>query len=348
MATYRAYYGQDRDREYFERIFQSANINFIIGSGASLPAISVLGDIESELEALVRAGNDDEYFSKSESFLDNVWKANNVLLKRSRPAEVILPTLIDDVVSTQNNYAKLMRALEMLLTRRRTGLLPQRINLFTTNYDLFIEDAAVKNNNVILNDGFRQRADIYNRTVFDAKCFYQTIHATGNLYNYSVELPTVNLIKLHGSLSWHSYDKEIYYSIKDMKPVAFNTPKEKQGWVMSHQLVLPRKDKFRETLLENVYYDLLRTYSNELDKEGSLLIVFGFSFADEHIETLTKKALRNATLKIVIFAYNEAAKDLFLGKFRDYSNVDVVFTPGAPLDFKKMNEIITSFLGGMK
>lgn len=68
MATYRAYYGQDRDREYFERIFQSANINFIIGSGASLPAISVLGDIESELEALVRAGNDDEYFSKSESF----------------------------------------------------------------------------------------------------------------------------------------------------------------------------------------------------------------------------------------------------------------------------------------
>lgn len=68
MATYRAYYGQDRDREYFERIFQSANINFIIGSGASLPAISVLGDIESELEALIRAGKDDEYFSKSESF----------------------------------------------------------------------------------------------------------------------------------------------------------------------------------------------------------------------------------------------------------------------------------------
>ncbi|MDX8024597.1 hypothetical protein SK430_26500, partial [Escherichia coli] len=76
---------------------------------------------------------------------------------------VILPALMDDVRSTQDNYAKFMRALEMLLTRRRTGLLPRRVNLFTTNYDLFIEDAAVKNNNVILNDGFRQRADIYNR-----------------------------------------------------------------------------------------------------------------------------------------------------------------------------------------
>ncbi len=289
MATYRAYHGQDRDREYFERIFQSANINFIIGSGASLPAISVLGDIESDLEGLVRAGKDDEYFRKSESFLDSVWKANNVLLKRSRPGEVVLPELMDDVGSTQDNYAKFMRTLEMLLTRRRTGLLPRRINLFTTNYDLFIEDAAVKNNNVILNDGFRQRADIYNRVVFDAKCFYQTIHATGNLYNYSVELPTVNLIKLHGSLSWHSYDKEIYYAIKDMKPVAFLTPKDRQDWVISHQLVLPRKDKFRETLLENVYYDLLRTYSNELDKEGSLLIVFGFSLRTSILKPLPKK-----------------------------------------------------------
>ncbi len=119
----------------------------------------------------------------------------------AKQALKILPTLIDDVVSTQNNYAKLMRALEMLLTRRRTGLLPRRINLSRLTMICSLRMRRLKNNNVILNDGFRQRADIYNRTVFDAKCFYQAIHATGNLYNYSVELPTVNLIKLHGSLS---------------------------------------------------------------------------------------------------------------------------------------------------
>lgn len=347
MATLRAYYDQDRDREYFERIFQSANINFIIGSGGSLPAISVLGTIESELETLVRAGNDNEYFSKSASFLNDVWNANNVLLERARPGRQWDLSFVAHVKKTQQNYMNFIRALEMLLTRRRTGLLPRRINLFTTNYDLFIEDAAVKNNNIILNDGFRHRGDLYNNMIFDPKSFYQTIHTTGNLYNYSVELPTVNLIKLHGSLSWKNRDNEIYYVIQDMKTDEIGSPQEKQDWVRSHQLVLPRKDKFRETVLDNVYYDLLRTYSNELDKEGTLLIVFGFSFADEHIETLTKKALRNATLKVVIFAYDEAAKARFAEKFCDYSNVEVVFTPRAPLDFNKMNNIITSFLGGI-
>lgn len=347
VATLRAYYGQDRDREYFERIFQSANINFIIGSGASLPAINVLGSIESELETLVRAGDDSEYFSKSASFLQTVWKANNALLGRNTPGKKWQPPFVEKVEATQKNYMNFFRALETLLTRRRTGLLPRRINLFTTNYDLFTEDAAVKNNNIILNDGFRQRGDLYGRMIFDPKSFYQTIQATGNLYNYSVEIPTVNLIKLHGSLSWKYSGNDIYYVIQDMKSGQFDSPQEEQEWVRSHQLVLPRKDKFRETVLDNVYYDLLRTYSNELDKEGTLLIVFGFSFADEHIETLTKKALRNATLKVVIFAYDEAAKTVFTDKFRDYSNVDVVFTPGAPLDFNKMNNIITSFLGGV-
>ncbi|CDH23553.1 SIR2 family protein [Xenorhabdus bovienii] len=348
MALQRAYYGQDRDREFFERIFQSANINFLIGSGASLPAIKVLGDIENELEALVRSEDDEEYFNKAEKFLSSIWRANNVLLKRNQPGEELLPDIAQEVEATQNNYTKFIRALEMLLTRRRTGLLPRRINLFTTNYDLFIENAAVTNNNIILNDGFRQRADIYNRMIFDAKCFYQTIHATGNLYNYSVELPTVNLIKLHGSLSWHSFEKNIYYSINELKPMSFDSTVKRQEWVTSHQLVLPRKDKFRETVLDNIYYDLLRTYANELDKEGTLLVVFGFSFADEHIETLTKKALRNATLKIVIFAYDDIARSHFIDKFSDFSNIDVVYTPDAALDFSKLTEIITCFLGGKK
>ena len=136
MATLRAYFGQDRDREYFERIFQSANINFIIGSGGSLPAISVLGTIESELETLVRAGDDNEYFLKSASFLNDVWKANNVLLGRTRPGKKWLSSFVAKVEATQQNYVKFIRALEMLLTKRRTGLLPRRINLFTTNYGL--------------------------------------------------------------------------------------------------------------------------------------------------------------------------------------------------------------------
>lgn len=289
MATLRAYYGQDRDREYFERIFQSANINFILGSGASLPAINVLGSIESELETLVRAGDDSQYFSKSASFLQTVWRANNALLGRNTPGKKWLPPFVEKVEATQKNYMNFIRALETLLTRRRTGLLPRRINLFTTNYDLFTEDAAVKNNNIILNDGFRQRGDLYGRMIFDPKSFYQTIQATGNLYNYSVEIPTVNLIKIHGSFSWKHSGNDIYYVIQDMKSGQFDSLQEEREWVSSHQLVLPRKDKFRETVLDNVYYNCYVPTPMSWIKKAHCLLFSGSPLPMSILKPLRKK-----------------------------------------------------------
>lgn len=158
-------------------------------------------------------------------------------------------------------------------------------------------------------------------------------------------MPTVNLIKLHGSLSWFKFDKDIYYIIPNIKPLSFETDIQLREWVTNHALVLPRKEKFKETVLENTYYDLLRAYSNELDKEGTLLIVFGFSFADEHIELLTKKALKNTTLKILLFAYSENSVNLFCDKFRDFTNVEIIYTPNESLDFPRFNSIITGYLG---
>lgn len=106
------------------------------------------------------------------------------------------PQVITDLECTRANYDAFMSSLEKILTRRRTGLLPRRINVFTTNYDLFIEEAATRNNNILFNDGFNRRASILGDAEFDAGSFNHSVSATGNLYNYKVELPTVNLIKL--------------------------------------------------------------------------------------------------------------------------------------------------------
>lgn len=347
MAVKRAYYGNDSDRDYFERVFQSANINFLIGSGASLPAIKVLGTIETDLQNFINNEKEEEYFQMASDFLSAVWLPHDIILKRRRSFPVSPHALIE-VRCTQNNYNAFMSSLEKILTRRRTGLLPRRINVFTTNYDLFIEDAATRNKNILFNDGFNKRMDIWGEVEFDAGSFNYSVSATGNLYNYKVELPTVNLIKLHGSLSWEHYDEKIRYNIGDIKPLSFANTSEMRKWVLAHALILPRKEKFKETLLQNVYYDLLRTYSNELDKEATLLVIFGFSFADEHLETLTKKALRNATLKLLIFAFNKDSVDNFMDKFRDYSNVEIIYRPGGNVDFPVMNEIITCYLGGSR
>ena len=115
MAMQRAYYGQDRDREYFERVFQSANINFLIGSGASLPAIRILGDIEAQLEEHVRSGDDLAYFQQAGDFLTSVWEANDVLLDRTQQGIPHSQPTLDNVLSlapiTPVSYTLLKRFL---------------------------------------------------------------------------------------------------------------------------------------------------------------------------------------------------------------------------------------------
>lgn len=347
MAIKRAFYGNNSDRDYFERLFQSANINFLIGSGASLPAIKVLGTIETDLQALINNEQEDDYFRMAADFLSAVWIPHECMLDRGHGLPPV-PLVITNLETTRANYDTFLSSLEKILTRRRTGLLPRRINVFTTNYDLFFEEAATRNKNILFNDGFNKRANIWGDEEFDVGSFNHSVNATGNLYNYKVELPTINFIKLHGSLSWKHDKDTIIYNIADKKPLNFSSTTEMKEWVLAHALILPRKEKFKETLLQNVYYDLLRTYSNELDKEATLLIVFGFSFADEHLETITKKALRNATLKLLIFAFDETSTGGFMEKFRDYSNVEIIYYPRGNIDFPVMNNIITCYLGGSR
>ena len=86
-------------------------------------------------------------------------------------------------------------------------------------------------------------------------------------------------------------------------------------------IVNPNKDKFRHTLLNQTYYEMLRIYSNELEKENTVLFVMGFSFADEHIREITLRAANsNPTMMIYIFAYSSKSKADIQSKF-DSKNI---------------------------
>lgn len=75
-------------------------------------------------------------------------------------------------------------------------------------------------------------------------------------------------------------------------------------------MVNPRKTKFQETVLDLHFYELMRLYSNALERTSTCLMVAGFSFADEHIAQITMRAAAsNPTLLIIVFAYNKGAKN---------------------------------------
>ena len=109
-------------------------------------------------------------------------------------------------------------------------------------------------------------------------------------------------------------------------------------------LIYPKKEKFKTTVVNHTYYDLLRIYANELDKEQTTLIAFGFSFRDEHIFDLTKRALRNSTLKLIIFAFDTLSKESLGEAFSEHHNVDIIY-PSEPqqLKFEQFNCALACF-----
>ena len=84
--------------------------------------------------------------------------------------------------------------------------------------------------------------------------------------------------------------------------VAFSARYDRLG------IVNPDKRKFATTVLNETYYELIRRFANELEKENSVLFVHGFSFRDEHLRDLVLRAARtNPTLQVVVFCYSRAS-----------------------------------------
>ena len=84
--------------------------------------------------------------------------------------------------------------------------------------------------------------------------------------------------------------------------------------------------------MDKNYYDLLRIFSNELEKENSVLFVLGFSMADEHIsEIVTRSIESNPTLMVYIFAYDQEAQRVIVKNINRFN-----------LKYKKLRYIVPS------
>ncbi|WP_426370452.1 SIR2 family protein [Pseudocolwellia sp. HL-MZ7] len=373
MANFKQFLPKDEYFiEYMARVFQSSNINILLGSGASNPAISVAGDIESKLQELYDKGDIEGALELEYDFIGKVQEPTNRLIHGFPIFEPVLPLLTSEktqqVVTnrpyqpTENvplsikvenvliQYETLVSHLLLMLQQRKTQLLPKKVNIFTTNYDLFVEKAALKHKGVVLNDGFQNRSSLCNEYQYDTRSFSRVFYESSAVYDYKVELPVLNLIKMHGSLSWKSGKEKknkdkIVYNVEHKGIYEDIDLEQKKKLVDEYTLIFPKKEKFKTVLLNHTYYDLMRLYSNELDKEQTTLVAFGFSFADEHILDLTKRALRNSTLKIMIFAYDEAASQSLIQIFDRYNNVDIIFPEkNETLCFEQFNEAISCYL----
>ncbi|HCG57437.1 MAG TPA: hypothetical protein DEW39_15210, partial [Brevibacterium sp.] len=99
-------------------------------------------------------------------------------------------------------------------------------------------------------------------------------------------------------------------------------------------LVREEPRKFATTVLNETYYELIRRFANELEKENSVLFVHGFSFRDEHLRDLVLRAARtNPTLQVIVFCYSRdsaAAFEILLPETEIKNGNIQLVTPAEP------------------
>lgn len=339
-----------------DTLIRGKNLNFLIGSGASVPLYPSLsfGEGYPTFEEVVSHPG----ISKNAKVFMYVFYFMNW----------IEPMSINDKV---NRESAVYKQYESLITwfynylQTESNDKPKRINVFTTNYDLLFERAfdefLLKNQLIYFNDGSR---GVFKKYVSN-KNYYLNVSHSGYNDNYKREVPTINLFKLHGSISWELKEENIMvtevnsniksirdlanskltredieekiYSLKDKNIYKFVsnlnclTEKLDLGSEFYNSfdenysklaIINPNKYKFAKTVSEQHYYQLIRSFSYELEKKQSVLIIFGFSFADEHIQDIFERSLLNPELQVYLISYSKEGQDLQKNKFGGYKNIN--------------------------
>ena len=168
------------------------------------------------------------------------------------------------------------------------------INIFTTNYDLYSEQ-ALDSLSFPYNNGF---VGTYKRTFNPASYKYAYVEDMNLSKNVWERVPNFyNVYKIHGSISWVKNNDNIYEidyeHIHDDDTV----------------MIYPTPLKDRTTLM-TPYSDLFRAMETALLKKNSVLITLGYSFADDHINRLILNSLAIPTFRLVVFGKNEAIAKL--------------------------------------
>jgi hypothetical protein len=320
---------------------QSGNLSFLVGSGASMPAIQTAGNIEQRINELIEAGNENAANVRCLELIEGIDAIHTSIGKDPEP---------ENVKTTAKGYSEFVAVLDRVLFSRKNLLLPRQANIFTTNYDLFLEYAASNLPGLVLNDGFDRTAVVGKSFPFAPERYFDRTFRSGSAYGRQIEVPTINLIKLHGSLSWRHKGEDIVFDPAPMPKLAqqdrTNTAMIEE-YLKRHFVVLPNIRKFHSTLMDRVYYDLLRLFANAMDRGNAVLISFGFSFVDEHILDVTRRALRNPTAQLIIVSYDKASCAGYEAKFAKHRNVTILSpAEGAHIGFSELNKLLGSVLPG--
>jgi hypothetical protein len=331
--------------EQFKKNILTKKLNILIGSGVSYPSIPLMSHFAKDENGIsvskdIANKNLEKHILKVSSFLPFnhndrikyfVEKMDKQILYSAKYFTKLknFTTFEISIDFVLERYVRFLEKVITLLYISNSRTVSKSVNVFTTNYDLFIEralDLLMKNDNFIFNDG----SNGYFYKVLDSSNYNKSVAYRGLNENYLNELPSVSLIKPHGSMNWERGENNQIL----IRTCTVNHP----------VVVRPTGLEGQETYLNNHFHDMLRIFQLELDKPQSVLIVIGFSFQDDHIAKMIRRSLKNPELMIYIFCYADSDFDV-IKKNLSLDNIPRNLQIVLPSDLEVENKNILSTSG---
>lgn len=288
------------------------NVSFLFGAGTSAGAIPTMVEMQEEITGQINANTElsdikDLYLKIKDNNLEKILGilyAKKYYLEGVSEATDVVNQLINYIekqmfnkinVDIESDSSKKVLDLYKLFYQkvalRNKDL--SRVNIFTTNNDLFNE-RALDNLNINFNNGFGGGLE----RVFNPARFQYTFSRKidPNLEKFEPLENMVYLYKLHGSISWIEKDGNSLFNIHEV-PIANGSEKVDD----SHVLIYPTPLKQNQSL-GSPYSDLIREFKTKLAQPNSVLFIIGYSFSDEHLNNIIYQSLAsNSSISIVIF-----------------------------------------------
>ena len=190
------------------KTLESTNINFLLGAGCSMPAFRTLGNLEElrvELEEkkdslgensdviyrLIKAEIDRRFF------IGSIYRNVEYVNDGKKDSE-------DDIQQTRAAYEDFCTEAIQTVANRESVDKPKQVTFFTSNYDLCMDlalDAAGIPTNSAYLGRFARRVTL--------QTFGNRVFSNGIGLGYRTEIPSANLVKIHGCASWRYDGKEL-------------------------------------------------------------------------------------------------------------------------------------------
>lgn len=191
----------------------------------------------------------------------------------------------------------------MMSFASRTGT-RDRLNIFTTNYDRFIEAGAEAAGMHLLDRFVGTLSPIFRSSRLDLDMHYNPPGIRGEpRYLEGV----ARFTKLHGSLDWVECARSIRriafpFGANSIQPY-LNAPGTTEPDAM-RLMVYPNAAKDRETSFYP-YVELFRDFAAAACRPNHTLIAFGYSFGDEHINRVISDMLTIPSTHLVVISYDD-------------------------------------------